>query len=525
MFWSLMAAATLFHPSPILSECACNFAERLVRGNLRFWTICAIFGQSFTWSVEANPEQTCCSSSFPTIGNRCLTMERGLFSILGMLGCFYLGLLYLSISVEIDIFCSMALGPVIPFTACKNYFYDHQYAIYRLQKEFHLLTCMVLSSVNAKFQYRIFGSRYSHLLKSVSRLDVLATYLKWWIQFISSFLIENFSSSEIFEILTSNFGYSNPSPIGLQFFCRAFGYLLKMMDLIFSWIKDALLSVSVDISITHLWFGRGETRASPISSMQCLDMLRKSISNLFWVNWLNFGRDLSPAFSILISCWHWSIIRFPPAKKRLSASDPPILWNFQQCFSDLKKLYMTKSATADRLASTAGLESIVFMVKFVRTWCFLPVFGWFWSLPAALFSRDWCSAESKSLRGSSRDIRGNFWSHPHQVLSIFACVPWLCICISVCPFMTMCGGFSACSSLTIESSYVVIDAWGYFLRCYVFPSPAVTILWWSTMLFLGVFFGLIWGYYSWPFHTHSRLYFDSPGSVDGSAWEKKAGRG
>ena len=32
--------------------------------------------------------------------------------------------------------------------------------------------------------------------------------------------------------------------------------------------------------------------------MQCLDMLRKSISNLFWVNWLNFGRDLSPAFSI-----------------------------------------------------------------------------------------------------------------------------------------------------------------------------------------------------------------------------------
>ena len=128
--------------------------------------------------MEANPEQTCCSSSFPTIGNRCLTMERGLFSILGMLGCFYLGLLYLSISVEIDIFCSMALGPVIPFTACKNYFYDHQYAIYRLQKEFHLLTCMVLSSVNAKFQYRIFGSRYSHLLKSVSRLDVLATYLK-----------------------------------------------------------------------------------------------------------------------------------------------------------------------------------------------------------------------------------------------------------------------------------------------------------------------------------------------------------
>ena len=232
---------------------------------------------------------------------------------------------------------------------------------------------------------------------------------------------------------------------------------------------------------------------------------------------------LLSAFSI--SCWHWSIIRFAPAKKRLSASDPPILWNFQQWFSDPKKLYMTKSATADRLASTAGLESIVFMVKFVRTWCFLPVFGWLWSFPAALFARDWCSAESKSLRGSSRHIRGNFWPHPHQVLSIFACVPWLCICISVCPFMTMCGGFSACSSLTIESSYVVIDAWGYFVRYCVFPSPAVTILWWSTMLFLGVFFGLIWGYYSWPFHTHSRLYFDSPGSVDGSAWEKKAGRG
>ena len=181
------------------------------------------------------------------------------------------------------------------------------------------------------YGWAIFRIRFSHLLKSVSRLDVLATYLKWGNQFISSFLIEYFSSSDIFEILTSNFGYSNPSPIGLQFFCRAFGYLLKMVELIFSWIKDAVLSVSVDISITHIWFGRGETRTSPIFSMHCLDMLRKSISNLFWVNWFSFGRDLSPAFSILISCWHYDLIRF----RRRKNVGPPILPNFQQCFPDL----------------------------------------------------------------------------------------------------------------------------------------------------------------------------------------------
>ena len=324
-----------------------------------------------------------------------------------------------------------------------------------------------------------------------------------------------------FGILTSNSGYSNPNILEPSFFCRAFGYLLKMVELIFSRITDASFSVFVDISISHLWFDRGETRASPIFSMQCLDMLRKSISNLFWVNWLSFGRDLSPGFSVAISCWHSDLIRF----RRRKNVGPPILPNFQQCFPDLKNLYKTNSATPDRLVTSAIPGSIVFKVKFVWTWCFWPVFGCFWSFSAALSARDKCSAESKLLRGSSRDIRGDFWFHPRQVLSVFACVPWPCICVSVYRIMTMWGELPACSFPTIESTYVVIDAWGYFLRCYVFPSPAVTILWWSTMLFLGVFFGLIWGYYSWPFHTHSRLYFDSPGSVDGSAWEKKAGRG
>ena len=55
--------------------------------------------------------------------------------------------------------------------------------------------------------------------------------------------------------------------------------------------------------------------------------------------------------------------------------------------------------------------------------------------------------------------------------------------------MTMWGEFSACSFPTIESTYVATDAWGYFVRYCVFPSPAVTILWWSTMLFLGCFSG------------------------------------
>ena len=371
------------------------------------------------------------------------------------------------------------------------------------------------------YGWAIFRIRYSHLLKSVSQLDVLATYLKWGNQFISSFLIEYFSSSDIFEILTSNFGYSNPSPFGLQFFCRAFGYLLKMVELIFSWIKDAVLSVSVDISITHIWFSRGETRTSPIFSMHCLDMLRKSISNLFWVNWFSFGRDLSPAFSILISCWHYDLIRF----RRRKNVGPPISLNFQQCFPDLKNLYKTNSATPDRLVTSAIPGSIVFKVKFVWTWCFWPVFGCFWSFSAAPSARDKCSAESKSLRGSSRDLRGNFWSHPRQVLSVFACVPWPCICVSAYPFMTMWGEFSACSFPTIESTYVATDAWGYFVRYCVFPSPAVTILWWSTMLFLGVFFGQIWGYFSWPFHTHSRLYFDPPSSLDSYAWGRKEGRG
>ena len=122
IFWSRATAATLFHPSPISSECACKFSGCLVQGNLRCQAICAIFGMSLTWSVEADPEQTCCSSSFQTIGNQYLSMEHGLLSIARMIWCFYLGLLYLSNYVEIDVFCSMALGPVIPFTACKKLF-------------------------------------------------------------------------------------------------------------------------------------------------------------------------------------------------------------------------------------------------------------------------------------------------------------------------------------------------------------------------------------------------------------------
>ena len=55
--------------------------------------------------------------------------------------------------------------------------------------------------------------------------------------------------------------------------------------------------------------------------------------------------------------------------------------------------------------------------------------------------------------------------------------------------MTMWGEFPACSFPITESTNVVTDAWGYFLRYYMFPSPAVTILWWSTVPFLGVFFG------------------------------------
>ena len=122
IFWSRATAATLFHPSPISSECACKFSGCLVQGNLRCQAICAIFGMSLTWSVEADPEQTCCSSSFQMIGNQYLSMEHGLLSIARMIGCFYLGLLYLSNCVEIVVFCSMALGPVIPFTACKKLF-------------------------------------------------------------------------------------------------------------------------------------------------------------------------------------------------------------------------------------------------------------------------------------------------------------------------------------------------------------------------------------------------------------------
>ena len=214
-----------------------------------------------------------------------------------------------------------------------------------------------------------------------------------------------------------------------------------------------------------------------------------------------------------------------PAKKRISASDPPISPNFQQCFSDLKNLYKINSATPDRFVTSASPESIVYMVKFVCTWCFWRVFGWLWSFSAALSARDKCSAESKSLRGSSRDIRGDFWFHPCQVLSVLACVPWPCICISVYRFMTMWGEFSACSFLAMESIYVVIDAWGYSLRCYVFPSPSVTILWCPTMLFLGVNFRHIWGCSSWPFHTCLRLYFNSTSCLNVYAWGKKEGRG
>ena len=55
--------------------------------------------------------------------------------------------------------------------------------------------------------------------------------------------------------------------------------------------------------------------------------------------------------------------------------------------------------------------------------------------------------------------------------------------------MTMWGEVPACSFPITESTYVVTDAWGYFLRYYMFRSPAVTILWWSTVPFMGVFFG------------------------------------
>ena len=214
----------------------------------------------------------------------------------------------------------------------KNYFYDQLYAIYRLQKEFRLLTCMVLSSVSAKFPHRKIGSWVSHLLSSGNHSDIATTYSKRWNQFTLRFLVVYFSSSDFFQFLPLNSGYSNPNILEPSFFCRAFRNLLKMVELIFSRITDASFSVFVDISICHLWFDRGETHASPIFSMQCLDMLRKSISNLFWVNWLSFGRDLSPGFSVAISCWHSSIIRFPPAKKRSPPRTPPFYEIFNSAF-------------------------------------------------------------------------------------------------------------------------------------------------------------------------------------------------
>ena len=76
--------------------------------------------------MEADIEQTCCSNSFPTIGNRCLTMECGLLLILGMLGSFYLGLLYLSIFVEFDVFRNRSPGPAFASQAQQKLFlFDH----------------------------------------------------------------------------------------------------------------------------------------------------------------------------------------------------------------------------------------------------------------------------------------------------------------------------------------------------------------------------------------------------------------
>ena len=162
------------------------------------------------------------------------------------------------------------------------------------------------------------------ILQQPIQKDGINLLYAFWL-FISRVLI-------FLEFLPLNSGYSNPNILEPSFFCRAFGNLLEMVELIFSRITDASFSVFVDISISHLWFDRGETHASPIFSMQCLDMLRKTISNLFWVNWLSFGRDLSPGFSVAISCWHSSIIRFPPAKKRSPPRTPPFYEIFNSAF-------------------------------------------------------------------------------------------------------------------------------------------------------------------------------------------------
>ena len=235
--------------------------------------------------------------------------------------------LWNSVFFEIDL--QVQYSPPKP---SKNYFYSITLIIYRLQKGLFMCTYVVGSSLRAKFPHRKIGSWVSHLLSSGNHSDIATTYSKRLNQFTLRFLVVYFSISDIFGILTSNSGYSNPNILEPSFFCRAFRNLLKMVELIFSRITDASFSVFVDISISHLWFDRGETRASPIFSMQCLDMLRKTISNLFWVNWLSFGRDLSPGFSVAISCWHSSIIRFPPAKKRSPPRTPPFYEIFNSAF-------------------------------------------------------------------------------------------------------------------------------------------------------------------------------------------------
>ena len=184
--------------------------------------------------------------------------------------------LWNSVFFEIDL--QVQYSPPKP---SKNYFYSITLIIYRLQKGLFMCTYVVGSSLRAKFPHRKIGSWVSHLLSSGNHSDIATTYSKRWNQFTLRFLVVYLSSSEFFQFLPLNSGYSNPNILEPSFFCRAFGNLLEMVELIFSRITDASFSVFVDISISHLWLDRWETRASQNFSMECLQLVRKTVGNLF----------------------------------------------------------------------------------------------------------------------------------------------------------------------------------------------------------------------------------------------------
>ena len=125
------------------------------------------------------------------------------------------------------------------------------------------------------------------------------------------------------------------------------------------------------------------------------------------------------------------------------------------------------------MVASAASESIIFIVKILRTYCILGVFGPF-QPPQPYVRRP--AQSQKMRRGSPRSTRGNFWAHHRQVSLLFACVAWPEYMCFEMPIFDHVWCVCAPAYASTESTSLSSDAGGYFMRYYELGTPEVTIL-------------------------------------------------